>query len=181
MRVTIEKKTDQLVVECENWVAVPGYVGIYEVSDQGRMRSVARTLVDGRRWRSHPMTPTVREDGYLSVSLWENGRRRSFLLHRIVLSAFHGEAPEGTEGLHADGDKSNNALENLSWGTRSQNIRDQVAHGSHANATKTHCAEGHPFTEGNTYYYPGRVHRACRECRRAYQRAHRLKAKAAVA
>jgi hypothetical protein len=161
----------------EKWLAVPGYVGAYEVSSLGRVRSLNRITDRGRRWRGRLMTPSVMDNGYHTVTLWRNGAQKSALVHRLVLSAFVGTPPEGHEGLHRDGNRSNNRLENLSWGTHSENQFDQVAHGTHPNAAKTHCPLGHPFTPENTYSYPNKKHRACRICRREYARRNALKEK----
>lgn len=117
------------------------------------------------------MTPTAMPSGYRIVTLWREGKQRSGLVHRLVLSAFVTSPREGVEGLHRDGDPTNNALTNLAWGTHSENQFDQVAHGTHANASKDACPSGHEYTEANTYYYPGRPHRGCRTCRRAHAQA----------
>jgi len=76
------------------------------------------------------------------------------------------------DSCHWDDDPANNRLENLRWGTRSENRKDSVRNGTHNMASKTHCPQGHPYTAGNTYVYPG-GNRACNECRRAYRDAHR--------
>lgn len=154
----------------ENWRAIPGHEGSYEVSDLGRVRSLDRITDRGRRWRGRMMTPYPMRNGYLIVTLWRQGKQRTWLVHRLVLSAFVGLPAEGDEGLHRDGDQTNNTLANLAWGTHSDNQFDQVAHGTHAHASKTECPQGHAFTEENTYFYPGKPHRACRTCRRDYSR-----------
>jgi hypothetical protein len=119
------------------WKPVPGYEGLYEVSDLGRVRSVARQLnidVVGRGGRR-----SVRErilvqkfDGhYCSVSLSRDGQYKNFLVHRLVLAAFVGPCPQGMEGRHfPDRHTKNNALSNLSWGTPSQNQADRIVHGT---------------------------------------------------
>ena len=152
----------------ERWRAVPGYVGLYEVSDLGRVRSIDRVLP--RRWRGRLLTPTAMSSGYLVVTLWRNGKQRTWLIHRLVLLGFVGDPPDGHEALHLNGDNADNRLTNLTWGTHSENQWDQVAHGTHFNASKNECSQGHPFTYENTYWYPSRKHRACRTCRRNYAR-----------
>jgi hypothetical protein len=159
----------------ETWKPIPGYEGAYEVSDLGRVRSLARVTDRGRRWQGRLLTPCPLQNGYLIVTLWRDGRQRSPLVHRLVLLAFVGEGPEGTEVRHADGSRTNNALSNLSWGTHSENQCDQVEHGTHINASKSHCPSGHPYDAANTYIYPGRAHRGCRACRREHSRATRAR------
>lgn len=114
------------------------------------------------------MTPTPMNNGYMKVTLWRSGKQTSHLLHRLVLMTFRGVPDDGMEGMHRDGDRANNALSNLAWGTHSDNQWDQVAHGTHRHASKTHCVNGHQFTEDNTYLYPNQFHRACRTCRKQY-------------
>ena len=102
----------------ERWLPIPGYEGRYEVSDQGRVRNASSSRV--LRQALHKKT------GYLSASL--SGRR--VLAHRLVLLAFAGPCPDGMETRHADGDSENNAIANLSWGTKAQNAIDRVVHGT---------------------------------------------------
>lgn len=53
-------------------------------------------------------------------------------MHQLVLEAFVGHRPEGYEVRHfPDSGRSNNRLENLSWGTRQANANDRIVHGTH--------------------------------------------------
>lgn len=155
-------------MDIEQWKPIPGYEGSYAASSHGRVRSLDRITDRGRKWRGRLLTPTPMKNGYLLVTLWRNGRQRTQLVHRLILAAFHGPCPDGGEALHRDGKRANNRLENLCWGTHSENQFDQVSHGTHHNASKTHCVRGHLFTPDNTYIYPGRNKRACRRCRSEY-------------
>lgn len=163
----------------ETWRPIVGYEGAYEVSSLGRVRALDRITDRGRKWRGKQMAVSTMPRGYKVVTLWRDGKQRTFLVHRLVLSAFVGPAPEDTEALHADGNPANNTVTNLRWGTHSENQQDQLAHGTHFMAAKTHCLKGHPFDETNTYYYPDRVHRACRTCRRDWMREFKQKRSAA--
>lgn len=101
---------------------VPGYEGLYEVSDLGHVRSFPRVTRSGVRG-GKMLKPYLRRDGYLEVYLYKEPRRKfSWLVHRLVLEAFVGKCPEGLEALHGGKDKTDNRLENLKWGTRSQNM-----------------------------------------------------------
>jgi hypothetical protein len=164
----------------EEWRAIPGYEGSYEVSNLGRVRSLDRITDRGRRWRGRLMNPCPLQNGYLIVTLWRDGKQRTPLVHRLVLLAFVGPATDSYEALHANGDRADNRIANLSWGTHSNNQFDQVAHGTHPQASKTHCPQGHPYNDENTYHVPGRgAHRTCRTCRREYQRNYKPRKKAA--
>lgn len=159
----------------EIWKPIVGYEGSYEVSNLGRVKSLTRVTDRGRKWRGRMMTPYPMRNGYLIVTLWRNGRQRTQLVHRLVLAAFVGPPKGGQEGLHRDGNQTNNTLVNLAWGSHSENQLDQVAHGNHTHASKTHCPRNHPFDETNTYWYPGKPHRGCRTCRRDYAREYARK------
>lgn len=100
----------------EVWVSV-GHA--YAVSNYGRAVSSARG-----KWK--PMKPTLMASGYLSLNFGEN----SGLAHRIVVSAFDGPPPsdQHTDVRHLDGNKSNNELTNLRYGTRSENMLDVLRH-----------------------------------------------------
>lgn len=155
----------------EKWLPVPGYEGIYEVSDLGRVRSLDRLDSLGRLRPGLELRPRVDRGGYLLIHA--GGKpRRTLRVHRLVLLAFVGPPPEGAdEALHGDGDPSNNALPNLRWGTRAENAADCLLHGTHHAASKTHCPSGHPYDDDNTYFYPRTNHRECRACKRAHNRA----------
>lgn len=150
----------------ERWLPIPGYAGAYEVSDQGRVRSLPQTTSDGRRLKAKILKGRPQRSGHLSVNLTADGVNRNARVHRLVLLAFIGSAPAGMHALHLDGNPTNNRLDNLRWGTPSQNSLDAVAHGVHPQARKTHCKKGHAFTAENTRF-EARGGRACRACDRA--------------
>lgn len=157
----------------ETWLPVVGYEGRYEVSDQGRVRSWLRVLNPPRVLRL-AMHPT----GYHTVELTNSdGRRRTQRVHRLVTRAFLGPRPVDREVRHLDGVKTNNALTNLAYGTRSENERDKVAHGTHHSTRKTHCPQGHPYDEVNTKIRP-QGWRSCRVCASAATQRYRARNRA---
>lgn len=152
----------------EAWLPVVGWEGLYEVSDQGRVRSLPRTVAFGNRTRVAPsriLKPGRDLHGVLYVHLANGERRKVLRVHKLVLEAFVGPCPEGMEGCHYDDDNENNRLFNLRWDTRSANQYDQVRNGKHANARKTHCKWGHEYTPENTKVGKNGG-RWCRECKR---------------
>lgn len=116
----------------EVWKPIPGYEGRYEVSDAGRVRSVdhcvpcftgdRKRLVKGRVLR-----PGRTTSGHLSVAL---GKGNSMWVHSLVARTFLGARPDGMEVLHLDHDPKNNALGNLAYGTRSENLKMDYAAGT---------------------------------------------------
>lgn len=170
----------------ERWLPVPGYEGLYEVSDQGRVRSLDRIVVmkNGRR-RPTPgkiLKPEFRRNtGYHGVALSKDGISRTHYVHRLVLMAFRGLPGPGQEGCHGNDIRTDNRLENLRWDTHHANVHDCIDRGRHReighyNRDKTECDRGHPFNEANTKIRP--EGRACRECERMMERARYHKAKA---
>ena len=128
----------------------------------------------GRRcrelFRGGILSAAVHPDGgYLFVNLCKEGKRSNWRIHTLVLTAFVGPRLDGMECLHGDGNPANNRVENLRWGTGSQNSLDAVRHGTHVNARKTHCKNGHKFTEENTYIRSDGSRR-CRTCHRLRDR-----------
>jgi hypothetical protein len=118
----------------EEWRAVVGYEGLYEVSSLGRVRALKR-IVDGRwgKWRLQGgvMKKIVkRVTGYEAISLCSGGVVRQFSVHRLVLEAFVGRRPKGMEACHWDGNRTNSALANLRWDTRRNNAVDRKRHGT---------------------------------------------------
>lgn len=173
----------------EQWRPIPGWEGLYDVSDVGRVRSCSRVVV-GRNGRpltvnQRILTGTVNEHGYVRVSLCRGNARFTRGVHQLVLLAFAGPAPDGHEACHNNGDPGDNRLINLRWDTRSSNMLDRTTHGTNRNAVKTECDSGHRFTLENTYYPPGKRRRQCRACVRTRSReaarARRQLARGAVA
>ncbi len=110
---------------------VPGFPG-YFVSAAGRLMSYRRygpgvALSNGPREFRY----CANCRGYIVVGLRRNGKRYSMGLHRIVLETFVGARPPGQECRHLDGNKENNALSNLAWGTQEENLVDRHNHGRH--------------------------------------------------
>ena len=161
----------------ETWKPVVGWEELYEVSDQGRVRSVDRTVhyKDGRTYlyKGRVLKPRDRK-GYLLVVLCRGGKKRNKSVHRLVLEAFTGSCPEGLETLHIDGDPANNRVENLRWGSSSDNKLDIVRHGRNVNANKTHCLRGHELkleNLGKSMEAKGK--RKCLACARAHSHVRR--------
>jgi hypothetical protein len=118
----------------ENWKAVVGYEGLYEVSDIGRVRAIARVTCG--RWGARPLKARImkpvlkRATGYYAISLCKSGLVKQPSVHKLVLEAFVGPRPDGMEACHWDGDRTNAALSNLRWDTRLNNALDRKRHGT---------------------------------------------------
>lgn len=159
----------------ETWRPVPGYDGLYEVSDEGNVRSL-----HGQYGRPgpRPLAQPVSVRGYQAVTMYRNGGQATCKVHNLVAETFIGPRPSGLEVRHLDGNPLNNAVSNLAYGTHSENTLDSVRHGTHPEARKTHCPAGHPYDEKNTRV-ESRGKRTCWTCKRAQWRAQRAIARRA--
>jgi hypothetical protein len=123
-------KAAHLLIQIFGWAAIfimntelfkdiSGHDGRYQVSNLGRVRSFHR----GKNIILKP--GTMNKFGHCSVSL----RRKTRTVHSLVLEAFIGPPPPNMEVLHINGVGSDNRLENLRYGTRSENNLDMAVHG----------------------------------------------------
>ena len=74
-------------------------------------------------YRGRLLTPW-KADYYLKVSLSGGGKVTVRRMHVLVMEAFAGPRPDGMDVLHGPGGKLDNRLENLSYGTRAENMAD---------------------------------------------------------
>lgn len=80
-------------------------------------------------WRR--LSPGRHPKGHLMVNLIGDSGKKAFFIHQLVLRAFVGPCPEGMEVRHfPDRDPSNNSLYNLQYGTKEENERDRITHGT---------------------------------------------------
>lgn len=146
------------------WRGVPGYLGLYEASDEGEIRSVRGGHRSGRVL-SAPVSGYYRK-----VVLVRDGVRHTERVHRLVALTFLGLPGEGQEVRHLDGDSLNNAVSNLQWGSKVENRADMTRHGRDHNAVKVTCKRGHLFTAENTAVRKKDGKRECRACIRVRYR-----------
>lgn len=119
----------------EIWKDIDGYVGLYQVSNLGNVKS----LNYRRTGRERPLTFKVNSNDYLSAELYKNGNRKFHLVHRLVADAF---IPDKTnfkyvdeedrlkyvDNLdklkinHKDENPENNCVNNLEWCTQYYNL-----------------------------------------------------------
>lgn len=111
----------------EIWKGIPGCEDEYQASTFGRIKSLARDKIL-KPW-------ALKQTGYLQIDLRAEKRRERCLVHRLILETFVGLCPEGMECRHLDGDKTNNHIENLCWGTGQEQHEDRRKHGTGAEQT----------------------------------------------
>ena len=93
----------------ERWLPVPGYAAFYEVSDLGRVYSLARAATAGGL-----LAARLNSKGYRMVTLSKYGRTRTILVARLVLAAFDSPAA-GRRARHGPKGKADDSLANLCW------------------------------------------------------------------
>lgn len=109
----------------------------------------------------------------------DGGRTR--YVHRAVCEAIHGPLPRELLARHTCNTPPCAAPEHLIPGTHSDNAKDAIAAGvefGKLQSAKTHCPQGHPFDEANTYRRPNGA-RGCRTCMRLASQVWKLKQKRA--
>lgn len=156
----------------ETWRAVPGWDGLYEVSDRGRVRSLDRVITysDGRtaRLRGRIIRQTPSKMGVLAVGLHRNGHRTLRLVHQLVLEGFIGPRPPGKVGCHGPAGQTVNTPDNLRWDTFTGNNLDRQRDGTDHQRNKTECPREHLLVSPNLDPYRlSNGHRVCLACLRA--------------
>lgn len=117
----------------EEWRDVNGYEGVYQVSNYGRVKSLARIvavkdkngILRNRPYLEKILTQQVGVGGYMRVALCKDGGIKIKYVHRLVLETFETNGID-MECRHLDNNPANNRLDNLCWGTPLENQHDRV-------------------------------------------------------
>jgi hypothetical protein len=110
---------------CE-WRDVVGYEGIYEVSDDGKIRTHKDKTTFSerhgiRKWKQRVLSQKVGKDGGCRVELYKDRKNQTWLVHRIVALAFKPKVDGKDYINHLDGDRRNNHISNLEWCDHKEN------------------------------------------------------------
>ena len=113
----------------EVWKDVKDYEGHYQVSNQGRVKSL-------KQGKERILKPRVEGSGYFFVDLYKNNESKMCKVHRLVALTFIPNPNNLPEVNHKDEDKTNNSVENLEWcsskynsnfGTRTQRQAEKIS------------------------------------------------------
>lgn len=114
----------------EIWLPIENYEEFYEVSSLGRVRSKERFVRHNcggfKKVEGRIISQLITPNGYCQVSLWKEGKRKVWLVHRLVLYTFLGACPDGMETRHLNSKRTDNRLINLVYGTHSENVIDTI-------------------------------------------------------
>ena len=114
------------VAKREEWRDIPGYEGIYQVSNRGRVKSLERTSWNGFlhcKIGGRILKNSLMRNGYYRVTLSKDSGQQQFYIHRLVAEAFIPNPKSLNVIDHIDANKLNNDVSNLRWVTQEENMR----------------------------------------------------------
>lgn len=133
-------------IKCEIWKDVPGYEGLYQVSNMGNIKSLSHyarnnkkgglRLTEGRILSQYKMP-----NGYMQVQFSKNEGREKVYVHRIVAMAFLSNENGFSDVNHIDGNKENNSVDNLEWCSHRSNQIHMIQNRMTKKAIPVLCVE----------------------------------------
>jgi hypothetical protein len=115
----------------EVWKDIPGYEGLYQVSNLGRVKSLERFKDNNGGLVRVPekiMTGGKRH-GYILMFLSKEGSRKTFAAHRLVAQVFIPNPENKPSVNHINGNKQDNRVCNLEWNTYKENTNHAIKTG----------------------------------------------------
>jgi len=115
----------------EKWLPVVGYEGIYEVSNLGRVKGLARVSSKNKKGSYRNIEEKIRPSfddgkGYRRIELSKNGVNRKYFVHKLVAMAFIPNPENKADVNHLLGNKSDNRSWMIEWATKSENRRHAI-------------------------------------------------------
>lgn len=101
----------------EIWKDIPGYIGKYQVSNLGNVRSLNYHSTG----KTSLLKFAVDKKGYFRCALSKKNRLVTYKVHRLVAGSFLPNPKELPQVNHIDGNKQNNNANNLEWTDNSEN------------------------------------------------------------
>lgn len=160
----------------EIWKDIKGYEGLYQVSNFGKIKSLAKQV--GFCFRSEKILKNnIDTYGYEYVILSKANKTKPFLVHRIVASHFIENVNNKEEVNHIDGNKKNNIVTNLEWCTSTENKKHAISNNlfkpkfnKSYNAIEQYDKEGNlikiwekaSLIQKKLQFSSGRIHNCCK-------------------
>lgn len=159
----------------EQWKDIPGYEGLYESSNLGRIRTAEGKTTSNARYHRRVWKQRVMKQKYgkrkgrevkdARVTLWKDGIEKTMLVARLVAMTWCEGYSDGLTVNHKDGNPLNNEAQNLEWITLKENIRHGRRTGLYHNSKgctlvddfgnakhyKSHCEASHGIGRDTSY------------------------------
>ncbi len=122
----LQNEEFRLIANCDGLYCVSNYGRVYSRWSKGRQGSFA-----ANEWKQ--LKPQQVKGGYFTVTLRNLEKVKTIrTVHTLVIEAFKSPRPKGYDihCRHLDGNPENNYVDNLAWGTRSDNTYDSIRHGT---------------------------------------------------
>ena len=113
----------ELEVCLEVFKDIPGYEGLYQVSNLGRVKS----LGNNKGKKEKIKTPIKTTDGYYDIGLHKNKVKKMVKVHKLVAEVFLSNPDNMPYVTHKDGDRKNNRVDNLEY-TNHSNLTYEFKH-----------------------------------------------------
>jgi len=131
----------------EVWKDIKDYIGSYQVSDKGNVRSLDRVIAtsNGKKYNEKGAIKSQRlnSDGYPRVTLSKNSKKKNYRVYRLVADAFIPNAFNKPQINHKNGIKTDNTVGNLEWCTAQENIK----HSNETGLAKIISGENHVWAK----------------------------------
>ena len=110
----------------EIWRYIEGYEGLYQVSNEGRVKSIKKFINSGIHTTENILKERITPNGYNQICLTLGGKHLYYYAHRLVAENFIPNPDNKPEVDHINGNKLDNRVENLRWTTKSENMSNPV-------------------------------------------------------
>lgn len=139
----------------EIWKDIKGYEGLYQISTNGRVKSLLKVTKFGNRLKVNGemiLKPALGKRGYYVVSLNHNGKSKTFTIHRLIAEAFIPNPLNKKFIDHINTIKTDNRIENLRWVTNKENSNNILTLKHSSESTSKKWKDGCYNNRNNIHY-----------------------------